>query len=70
MIGMPDPAFPNLSGVLPRMANEQVQRDWTGNSGIPLLRQTLGFVRSVELHCVRLTGRAIQGRNILDYGCG
>jgi SAM-dependent methyltransferase len=70
MVSMPDPAWPALSRVLPRMADEQVQKDWTGNSGLPLLQQTLAFVRSVESHFVRVTGRPLQGSDILDYGCG
>jgi SAM-dependent methyltransferase len=37
---------------------------------MPLLLQTLSFVRSVDLNCVRLTGHGIRGRKLLDYGCG
>lgn len=70
LISLPNPSFPRLSDVLPRMASDKVQRDWTGNCGIPLLKQTLNFVRSMSAAYTRLTGRAIQDATVLDYGCG
>ncbi|MBV9653030.1 MAG: glycosyltransferase [Acetobacteraceae bacterium] len=70
LIGMPDMEFPGLSRVLPAMADAEIQRDWTGNAGIPLLRQTLGFVRSVALRSAEITGKPLTGRRILDFGCG
>ena len=70
LAGIPDPRFPNLSRALPAMADAQVQQDWTGNTGLPLLRQTLSFVRSVSLRAAEITGRPLQGRRILDFGCG
>jgi SAM-dependent methyltransferase len=70
MLEMPNPSFPALSRVLPAMASEQVQRDWTGNAGLALLQQSLNFVRSVALQSALLTGRPLQGRRLLDFGCG
>jgi SAM-dependent methyltransferase len=70
LLSLPNSDFPRLSGILPRMASDQVQRDWTGNAGIPLLKQTLNFVRSLSYNYNRLTGRPLDEAKILDYGCG
>lgn len=70
LLHMPDPALPAMSRLLPKMADEEVQRSWTGNAGYALLQQSLNFVRSVALQCVQLTGAPLQGRSILDFGCG
>jgi SAM-dependent methyltransferase len=70
MFGMPNPEFPLLSRVLPRMASEEIQAQWTGATGLYLLQQTRSFVRSAAYHFGRLTGRSLDGAAILDYGCG
>jgi len=70
LLSLPNASFPRLSRSLPRMASDQIQRDWTGNCGIPLLKQTLNFVRSMSATYTRLTGRAVQDASVLDYGCG
>jgi SAM-dependent methyltransferase len=67
---LPDPRFPWLSSVLPKMASEEVQKNWTGNSGIALLCQTTTFVRLVASNCQKLLGRNINDGRILDFGCG
>jgi SAM-dependent methyltransferase len=70
LFGLPDDSLPNLSAVLPRMASEDVQKSWTGNSGLPLLQRTTSFVRSVAYNCQKLLGLGIDDRTILDFGCG
>jgi SAM-dependent methyltransferase len=70
LLGLPDDSLPNLSAVFPRMASDDVQKSWTGNSGLPLLQQTTSFVRSVAHNCQNLLGHGINGRTILDFGCG
>jgi SAM-dependent methyltransferase len=70
LMTMPNPQFPRLSSLLPRMASEDLQRRWTGATGIVLLRQTSAFVRSVAYHYARFTGGSLEGRSILDFGCG
>jgi len=70
LLSLPNNRFPRLSKILPKMASDQVQRDWTGNAGIPLLKQTLNFVRSLSYNYNRLTGRPLDEAKILDYGCG
>jgi SAM-dependent methyltransferase len=69
-LSMPDPAFPKLSGLLPAMASEEVQRNWTGNAGVDLLKQTSTFVRTLSFSFARLTGRSLEQASILDFGCG
>lgn len=70
LLRLPNEHFPNLSSVLPRMASEEVQKNWTGNSGMALLGQTTSFVRLAAHNCEKLLGRGIEGRTILDFGCG
>ena len=67
---MPDREFPTLSKALPRMATAEVQTQWTGSSGLTLLKQSCNFVRSAAYHFNRLTSRPLDGSAILDYGCG
>ena len=67
---LPNGKFPKLSRLLPAMAAKEVQIGWTGRCGVSLLAQTVGFVRSVERNYGRLTGTALAGTKILDYGCG
>jgi SAM-dependent methyltransferase len=69
-MSMPNGNLPKLSKLLPRMASEEVQRSWTGSSGVTLLRQTCAFARSVAYHYTKFTGRPLEGASILDYGCG
>jgi SAM-dependent methyltransferase len=67
---MPSNEYPNMSQVLPSMASAEVQNNWTGNNGYPLLRQTLNFVRTVNFNFSAITGRSLKNTNILDFGCG
>lgn len=70
LLSMPNPQFPRLSALLPAMASEEVQNNWTGASGITLLKQTVNFVRSLACNYTSITGRPLSGANILDFGCG
>jgi SAM-dependent methyltransferase len=70
MFSMPNTEFPRLSLALPRMASAEVQMQWTGSNGFPLLKQTCNFVRSAAYNFSRLTGRSLNDAAILDYGCG
>ncbi len=70
MIDLPDPKYPALSKALPRMAAEEVQRNWTGDHGVSLLRITTTFVRLLS-HVYRDVVLApLDQARILDYGCG
>jgi hypothetical protein len=70
LLGLSDDSLPNLSSVFPRMASDEVQKSWTGNSGLTLLRQTTSFVRSVAYNCQKLLGHGMEDGTILDFGCG
>jgi SAM-dependent methyltransferase len=70
LLSMPDPNYPTLSQILPKMASPQVQESWTGASGLTILRQSLSFVRAVAAEYVELTSQPLNGKTILDFGCG
>ena len=70
MFSVPLDAYPALSQILPSMASEQVQKNWTGSSGTHLLMQTLDFVRSICYNFSRFTGQSLEDKNVLDFGCG
>ena len=70
LLSMPDSKYPKLSRLLPIMASDEVQRNWTGNHGVTLLKQTTAFVRALSYNYVRVTGRYLDGATVLDFGCG
>ncbi|CAN5406297.1 hypothetical protein BH10PSE5_BH10PSE5_22460 [soil metagenome] len=70
LIGLPRGDLPALSKLLPRMASVETQRNFTGNDGETLLRQTLNFARALAYNYTALRGRSLSGARIMDYGCG
>jgi hypothetical protein len=70
VISLPNPAYPELSKILPRMASAEIQKTWTGADGIELLKQTLAFTRIVENTFVRYQGRTLRDATIMDFGVG
>lgn len=70
LLSMPNPDYPQLSRLLPRMASEKIQRNWTGSCGVELLTQTTEFVRAVADNYCRLIGESLEGKEILGFGCG
>lgn len=69
-VNLPDRNYPHLSKLLPPMASNDVQKRWTGTSGLDLYRQTAGFLRVVESNFARHRQRGLQDCTILDFGCG
>jgi SAM-dependent methyltransferase len=67
---IPNQEYPKLSRLLPSMPNEDIQQNWTGNTGIALLKLTTTFIRSVSYNYSRLTSKGLENATILDYGCG
>ena len=67
---MPSVKYPKLSFLLPRMASEQVQRQWGGESGRIKLTQSLSFVRSASANYAEMARTTMHGKKILDFGCG
>ncbi len=70
LIGMPNYKYPKLSKLLPSMASEKVQREWTGNVGAPLLIQTNTFIRFLATSYLSLTKNDLVNAKVLDFGCG
>ena len=70
LLSMPDPEYPKLSRLLPGMASDEVQRNWTGNHGVALLNQTTAFVRALSDNYARVTGQQLEDATVLDFGCG
>lgn len=69
LMGIPSD-YPALRKYLPRMSSAEVQVHWTGSHGLPLLQQSTAFVRAIRDGFLRYTGQPLEGRPILDYGCG
>jgi SAM-dependent methyltransferase len=67
---MPNPDFPKLSRLLPAMASDEVQNNWTGTHGYRLLGQTCNFVRSLSYNYTSITGKSLRDARVLDFGCG
>jgi SAM-dependent methyltransferase len=67
---MPNPKFPKLSKLLPAMADDQTQNNWTGNAGLALLKQSTAFVRAISYAFTKITGKTLDNSKILDFGCG
>jgi len=67
---MPLVQYPRISSLLPRMASEAAQLQWTGATGATLLGQSVAFLRSVACNYSNLTGNILSGKRILDFGCG
>jgi SAM-dependent methyltransferase len=70
LFGLSDGEYPAITRVLPKMADEDVQRSWTGTSGMDNLKATVNFVQAVSYGFQAVTGRTLRNRRILDYGCG
>ena len=70
MLTMPNPDFPKISKILPRMASAETQMQWTGSAGVSLLTQTIDFVRSVAFNFHKFTGESLEDKTVLDFGCG
>lgn len=70
MWSLPLEGYPQLSKTLPKMTDLPVQAKWTGQSGLPLMVQSVSFVRAVADDYSRLTGQSLNDATILDFGCG
>lgn len=70
MIGLPRADLPAISKLLPRMASDETQRNFTGDAGVPLLVQTASFVRALAYNYAAVRNRSLSDAKILDYGCG
>ena len=62
--------FEHLNRVLPSMPADDTQRKWVGDSGRSLMVRSCNLARLFDLISMRLTGKSLSGKRILDYGCG
>jgi len=67
---MPSKKYPRLSSLLPPMASDGVQAQWTGSAGAPLLLQSLNFVRACAASYAKIANEDLSEKRILDFGCG
>lgn len=67
---LPRDDLPQLSALLPRMAADAIQDQWTGTHGAPLLLQSVNFVNAVAYGFRQYADRPLSNQRILDYGCG
>lgn len=70
LLSIPNPDYPKISSLLPKMASDDVQQSWTGSAGLTLLTQSVDFVRALIYNFTKLTGRSLENSKILDFGCG
>jgi len=70
IISLPRDDYPALTAMLPAMVSENIQKTWTGASGMELLRQSLTFARQVENNYARYCGKPLRNSTIMDFGCG
>lgn len=67
---MPNADFPQLSALLPRMTDADIQTRWNGASGLELLGPSTVTARIFDSLSWRFTGKGLRGKRILDFGCG
>ena len=70
MLSMPNLSYPKLSKKLPKMASIDVQKNWTGSSGIVLLKQSIDFVQTLFFNFSTIRNFDFNTDKVLDYGCG
>lgn len=63
--------FLNIKKFFPLMANDTIQKNWTGNCGHELLKQTIRFVEDIINYYIQTSGSDdLSKLNFLDFGCG
>lgn len=70
LIQLPHSKYSNLSRVLPKMADPDIQRAWTGSDGYALYQHTADFSLRLEHFMLKYASRDIRTANILDFGSG
>lgn len=63
-------AYPHLCGLLPRMPSEERQKEWVGNAGLPLMLESVAFVRLMTEKYAKYVRTPLREGNVLDYGFG
>lgn len=65
----PQASLHRAGAFLPTMPSEDVQWQWTGNSGVPLLEQSVEFIKTV-VEAAALRGISPRDSRVLDFGIG
>jgi 2-polyprenyl-3-methyl-5-hydroxy-6-metoxy-1,4-benzoquinol methylase len=65
-----DPTAHGVGKFLPKPTPDEIQKRWTGSSGVKLLAQSLAFMRATESLYARFRHQSLRDKTILDYGCG
>ena len=62
--------YPNIKAYFPSMASENIQKQWTGNHGEKLLKQSVTFIKTMVHGYSSISGKGVAQASVLDYGCG
>jgi SAM-dependent methyltransferase len=62
--------YPRIKSILPDWPDEQLQRDWVGNTGEPLDLQSYGFIRNLKWAYSRFGATPLAQSTVLDFGVG
>jgi SAM-dependent methyltransferase len=69
LLGVPA-KYRHAAAGLPRMAEDQVQKNWTGTCGAGLLTQSVTFIEAVVSRYQKHVPVSVADARVLDYGCG
>lgn len=61
--------YDSLGKIIPRLPSDDIQKNWTGHHGYPLMVKSSAIIRLFQNLRLRITGQDLGGK-ILDYGCG
>lgn len=70
LLHLPSNELPHLTELFPEMETDAIQKQWTGSSGMTLLRQSINFMNFVSTQFCLNNGRAFKSAKTLDFGCG
>jgi 2-polyprenyl-3-methyl-5-hydroxy-6-metoxy-1,4-benzoquinol methylase len=69
-LDIPSSKYPKLSNMLPHKTDEKIQVEWTGSSGLTLLRQSISFVNYIVSSYASNSKKPLRKAVTLDFGCG
>jgi SAM-dependent methyltransferase len=69
MLGVPA-EYEAINDAIPKMASDEIQKNWNGSSGYSLLVDSCAYIRTLESGINRFSGRSMDNAKILDFGCG
>ncbi len=69
LMQMPDARYPGLSAALPRMTDAEIQKQWTGATGVNVMQPATIFLRGIASR-LAAGGKDVARAHVLDFGCG